>query len=99
MGDAELRHVDLFSLDVEGAELAVLQTMDWQIPVCIWVVELDGQNQEKDEAVRQLLFEKGYRKQSKWNINLGCQSLQPNRKGDCGLGNEVFEHSSLSACG
>jgi len=97
--EARMRHVDLFSLDVEGAELAVLETMDWEIPVCIWVVELDGQNAAKDEKVRQLLLKKGYKKQSLWNINVACQSLQPNRKGDCMLGNEVFEHASLSTCG
>ena len=32
--------IDLFSLDVEGSELAVLQTMDWTIPVCLWLIEV-----------------------------------------------------------
>jgi hypothetical protein len=32
--------IDLFSLDVEGSELKVLQTMDWDIPVHVWLVEM-----------------------------------------------------------
>merc|ERR1712019_310876 len=72
--EAGLRYIDLFSLDVEGAELAVLKTMDWSIPVCIWVIELDGQNTRKDAAVRKLLESKGYNKSS-WNINYFCQGL------------------------
>ena len=31
--------VDLFSLDVEGAEIEVLLTMDWTIPVRVWCIE------------------------------------------------------------
>ena len=30
---AGVRSIDLFSLDVEGGELLVLQTFDWSIPV------------------------------------------------------------------
>jgi FkbM family methyltransferase len=31
--------VDFFSLDVEGAEVSVLRTMDWTIPVRVWCIE------------------------------------------------------------
>ena len=34
-----ITHVDVFSLDVEGAELAVLETMDWGVGVDHWVIE------------------------------------------------------------
>ncbi|KAI2504360.1 methyltransferase [Fragilaria crotonensis] len=53
-------YVDLFFLDVEGRELTVLETFDWSVPVDIFVIEMDGNNPQKDEAVRQLLFGHGY---------------------------------------
>lgn len=53
-------HVDLFSLDVEGAELAVLRTFDWRISVGVWLVEADGHNKAKDQEVRALLESHGY---------------------------------------
>lgn len=53
-------HVDLFSLDVEGSELAVLETNDWRVPVHYFMVEMDGRNATKDEAVRQLLYKHNY---------------------------------------
>jgi len=57
---AGLETVHFFSLDVEGAELRVLQTMDWSIPVHVWMVELDGTNPQKDSDVRALLGSRGY---------------------------------------
>jgi len=52
--------VDLASIDVEGAELVVLETMDWDIEVRVWLVELDGSNETKDAAARRLLRANGY---------------------------------------
>ena len=55
--------VDLFSLDVEGAELAVLHTLDFSVVnFRVLIVELDGMAPEKDQAVRDLLAAKGYEK-------------------------------------
>ena len=34
-------YADLFSLDVEGSEVKVLETMDWSIPVRVWCIELN----------------------------------------------------------
>lgn len=54
-------HVDFFSLDVEGAELAVLQTIDWDVvSFGVLVVEADAGDAQKDEAVRRLLASHGY---------------------------------------
>ena len=37
-----IEHVDVFFLDVEGAEvMIVLQTFDWKIPVDMFAVEVD----------------------------------------------------------
>ena len=52
-----ITRVDLFSLDVEGAELEVLKTVDFSaVRINVIVVEQDGGNPEKEEAVRQLLL-------------------------------------------
>ena len=57
-----ITHIDLFSLDVEGAELEVLQTVDFSaVRINVIVVEQDGGDPEKEEAVRQLLLANGFR--------------------------------------
>ena len=54
-------HVDLFILDVEGAEREVLQTLDFsRTPVHFFVVEMDGKSEGKDSAVRCILRKNGY---------------------------------------
>jgi hypothetical protein len=57
-----IRHIDFFSLDVEGGELMVLQAVDFDcITFNVVVVEADGHNKTKDSAVRELLNSKGYK--------------------------------------
>ncbi len=52
-----ISHIDFFSLDVEGAELEVLRTLDLSaVRFNIIVVEQDGLDPTKDEAVRELLL-------------------------------------------
>ena len=51
----------MFFLQVEGAELTVLQTIDFAaVTFGVLMVEQDGKNPTKDEGVRQLLRAKGY---------------------------------------
>lgn len=58
---AEVRHVDFFSLDVEGAELKVLQTINFeQTTVDIFMIELDDHDPAKNYGLRQLLFNLDY---------------------------------------
>ena len=55
-------HIDLFSLDVEGAELDVLKTVDFSaVRINVIMVEQDGGDPEKEEAVRQLLLANDFR--------------------------------------
>ena len=61
--------VEQCARSVEGAELIVLQTMDWSIPVLVWTIELDGSNPTKDRAVRALLRSKGYTFFARHKIN------------------------------
>ena len=51
--------IDFFSLDVEGSELQVLQTMDWNIPVRVWCIEVQP---ETEHGVRRLMRANGYHK-------------------------------------
>jgi hypothetical protein len=63
-------HVDFFSLDVEGGELMVLQSIDFNcITFNVIVVELDGSNQQKDDGVRKLLKTAGYLQHSRVHNN------------------------------
>ena len=73
--------IDVFILDVEGAEYESLQLMDWSVPVGIWVIELSGG--DKDGLVRQLLYDNGYI-DTDWDIRDFCV-----KGGDCSS-NECF---------
>lgn len=56
-----IKYIDFFSLDVEGGELEVLKSIDWdKVSIYLFGIELDNQNPTKDEAVRDLLREKGF---------------------------------------
>ena len=50
--------IDLFSLDVEGAEYKVLQTFDWTIPVRVWCIEVKSSN--RSEQIGALMRGHGY---------------------------------------
>ena len=58
-----IRRVDVWSLDVEGAELSVLQGMDWSIQVGVLLIE------SVDDAVRTFLRARGYRFHRKTHMN------------------------------
>ena len=49
-------HIDFLSLDVEGAELSVLMTHDWTIPIHVLVIEM---NKDVDK-IRDFLSQAGY---------------------------------------
>ncbi|CAF1510254.1 unnamed protein product [Adineta ricciae] len=54
-----ITHIDFFSLDVEGAELSVLLTMDWNIHVHYLLIE----NSSKIPNITDLLQNRGFRVQ------------------------------------
>ncbi len=54
--------VDLLSLDVEGGELEVLQTIDWsKVEIRLILFELDDYDQEKNEACREIMIKQGFK--------------------------------------
>lgn len=56
-----IERIDFFSLDVEGAELEVLKTLDFsKVHINVIAIEADGRNSEKDEAVRKLVLAHGF---------------------------------------
>ena len=56
-----IRHIDFFSLDVQGGELAVLGSIDWDATTfSVIVVEADGHNEAKNQSVRDVMVTKGY---------------------------------------
>ena len=68
-----ITYVDFWSLDVEGAELEVLKTVDFnKFLAGVIVIELDGSYPEKDEQIRILLTSVGY---SLWGVDKGFNSM------------------------
>ena len=54
---AGLQEIDYFILDVEGAEYSALKTMDWSIPVKVWIVEM---NHSPNQPIIDIFAEHGY---------------------------------------
>jgi len=63
--EANITHIDLLSLDVEGAEETVLETMDWSISIHVIVIEADLGNSptgpEGHERKHRILMENGFK--------------------------------------
>ena len=53
-------YIDFLSIDVQGAEIHVLRSMNWNIPIGVICIELEGQNLVYDEACRGMLRERGF---------------------------------------
>ena len=54
-------HIDFWSLDVEGAEIAVLQTFDFDsVTINVVCIEADTHDPAKDKAVIDLMVQNGY---------------------------------------
>lgn len=58
---AGVKYIDLWSLDVEGSELEVLEGMDWDIPVYIIIIEVAHDvYKDKTEKCRDILRKHGF---------------------------------------
>ena len=77
--DLNIERVDLFSIDVEGGELQVLETFDWNIPVYIVLIEMARYYPEKDENCRKILRSKGFELDTSLSINSGCEEVWVNK--------------------
>ncbi len=72
----EIKKVDLFSIDVEGGEVEVLNSFDWNIPVYIVLIEMAKHDLNKDEECRVILKSKGF----EFDSILGCNEVWINKK-------------------
>jgi FkbM family methyltransferase len=65
-----ITYIDFFSLDVEGGELDVLNTINWSaVSMYLMCIELDGHNKEKDKKCREILIKNGFEFKAKLCIN------------------------------
>jgi FkbM family methyltransferase len=58
---SNIDYIDIYFIDVEGAELIVLDTTDWSIPIYLIIIELHNIDIEKDKKCRDLLLKKGFK--------------------------------------
>ena len=68
-----ITHIDIFVIDVEGAELSVLQVMDWSVTVDYFIIETSSnpEAQITTQKIKSLLSSKGYHETS-WNLKAWC---------------------------
>ena len=66
-----IKYIDFWSLDVEGAELDVLKTMNWEIPVYIIIMEesSDWTGSEKVKECRNILKKNGFKYKGKYGLD------------------------------
>ncbi len=59
--DTDHHHIDLFVLDVEGAELPVLDTIDWErITFTLLQIEVEHMNDQIQEKLKVDMSHRGY---------------------------------------
>ena len=74
MGDvlklAGVKRIDFFTIDVEGAEIYIVDTMDWEnIPVHVVIIERHKQD-ENTERMDRILLQSGFKYYGKIGINV-----------------------------
>lgn len=65
----KVAYIDFLSIDVQGAELLVLNSTNWDIPIGVICIELEAQHPADDEACRKLLREMGFRPKGRLHIS------------------------------
>jgi len=89
MGDVlatnSISKIDIMYISTPGDALAVIRKMDWTVRVDIWVIELSGVHEDRDEVVRRVLRNNDYVK-AEWDIKRWCN---PVMMGHC-MPNEVW---------
>jgi FkbM family methyltransferase len=66
---SSIEYIDFLSIDVEGGEYVVLETLDFSVPIYVICIELDGHNSEKDQKCRNILIQNGFVLKKRFCIN------------------------------
>ncbi len=66
---SNIQYIDFLSIDVEGGEQVVLETLDFSVPIYVVCIELDGHNPDKDEICRFILKKNGFTFKKRFLIN------------------------------
>jgi hypothetical protein len=73
LNELGITHIDLLSLDVEGAEEIVLRTMDWSIPIHVILIEAHEYNsptgKQGHECKHRILLENGFKLVTKTSLD------------------------------
>jgi len=69
LNKSNIKYIDLITIDVEGGEEVVLKTLDFNIPIYVICIELDGYNLEKDDRCRKILSNNGFTFKKRLCIN------------------------------
>lgn len=67
-----IEYIDFWSLDVEGGELEVLKTMDWNIPVYIICMEVSSwgdKGKHRVQLCRDILIKQGFELEMKYGLD------------------------------
>ena len=78
ISNLDLTKVDLFSIDVEGGELEVLKTFDWNIPVYIILIEMTSYDEEKNELCREIMRKNNL----EFDMIIGCNEVWINKNNE-----------------
>ena len=62
MSMSGLKAVDLFSLDVDGYEFEVLRTMNWKVPVGLFMIKQKDEDEDKKCIMQGIMKLNGYKK-------------------------------------
>lgn len=58
--DSRFKYIDFMIIDVEGAELSLLQSIDFSFPIYCIIIEATSTRQDKNKIFGELLFSKGF---------------------------------------
>ncbi len=65
----QVPYIDFISIDVQGAELSVLNSTNWQTPIGVICIELEGHRPDDDERCRRLLRDRGFQHRCRLHIS------------------------------
>lgn len=60
IADTPFAYIDIMIVDVEGGEMRVLKSMDWDFPVFIVIVEAHSGEVEENQRIADFMYSKGF---------------------------------------